>query len=74
MWSPCHHDLRLLHLLVFFYSDKVGECLERVPCGCFHTEYRLAGMLDELIDYHFVVVIFLAFELCKSADSDHVAV
>ena len=42
MRSPCHDDLRLLHLLVFLDRYQVGEGLERMPCGCLHAEYRLA--------------------------------
>ena len=63
--SPCQNDLRFLHLLVLLDCDQVCKCLERMACRSLHTEYRLAGVLNELIDYLFVIVIFLALETCK---------
>ena len=74
MRCPCQHDLRLLYLLVFLDGDQVGKCLEWMSCSSLHAEYRLAGILDELIDNHFVIIVLLALELRKRANSDHIAV
>ena len=74
MRSPCHYDLRLLDLFIFFNGDKVGKCLQRMPRRCLHTEYRLAGIFDELIHNHLIIVVFLILETCKGTHSDHIAV
>ena len=74
MRSPGHHDLRSVSLLVLLDGDQVCKCLERMPGRCLHTEHRFAGVLDELVDYHLVVVVLLALELSESTDADHVAV
>ncbi len=45
-----------------------------MACGSFHGEYRSARMLDELLQYHFVVIVFLAFETCERTYADDVAI
>ena len=74
MRSPGHHDLRSVSLLVLLDGDQVCKCLERMSGRSLHTEHRFAGVLDELVDYHLVVVVLLALELSESTDADHVAV
>ena len=74
MWCPCHHDLRLFHLLEFLYGDQVGKCLERMPGGSLHAEYRSAGIFDEPVDDDLFVVICLALEEGKGTHADHVAI
>ena len=74
MRSPCEDDLWLLSFLVLLDGEKVCKSLERMSCCCLHAEYRLAGVLDELIDNHFVVILLAVLESGESAYSDHVAV
>ena len=62
MRSPSHDDLRTVCLLILFDGDQVGKTLQRMAGSRFHTEYRTTGVLNELIQYLFVVIIFLAFK------------
>ena len=45
-----------------------------MACGSFHREYRTAGVLYELIQYHFVVIVFAVFKTGKGTHSDNIAV
>ena len=74
MWSPCHHYFGACRLLIFLNGYQVGKTLQRMACGSLHGEYRPAGMLDELLQYHFVVIVFLIFEACKRTYADDVAI
>ena len=62
MWCPSHDDFRTGSLLILLDRDQVGKTLQRMAGSRFHAEYRTAGVLDELVQYLFVVIIFLAFE------------
>ena len=74
MRRPCENHLWLSDLLVLLDSDQVCKCLHRMSCRCLHAEYRFAGILDELVDNHLIVVLLPILKTGKGAYSDHVAV
>ena len=74
MRSPSHDYLRTSCFLIFLYRDQVGETLQRMACRRFHAKYRPAGMLDELTQYLFVIIIFFILKACERTDPDHIAV
>ena len=42
--------------------------------SCFHREHRASGMLYELIDDHFIIVILTVFEAGKRTYTDDVTI
>jgi len=74
MRSPCHDHFRTFLFFVLFYGDEVGESLKRMTSSRFHTEYRPAGIFDELVDNRLAVIKILVFETCKRPYTDEVAV
>ena len=74
MGSPGHYYFRAGCLFVFFDGDQVGKALQRMTGSCFHREHRASGMLYELIDDHFIIVILTVFEAGKRTYTDDVTI
>ncbi len=73
MRSPCEDSLYTLCCLMFFYCNKVGECLKRVNGCSLHCEDRLTSILYELVYDGLGIVVFTICEACERAYTDKVA-
>ena len=45
-----------------------------MPCGGFHAYHRLSGVLNELVEDLFVVIIFLTLETGERPNPDNVCI
>ena len=74
MRRPSQYHLGTVFLFIFFNSNQVGESLQRMTGSGFHGEYRLAGILDELIQNLFGIIILAVLKMSERTHTDDITI